>query len=82
MNQLPMTFRQALAVRDRMERSHPKSDFEIVGRDDMHFIQEIRPRGKRGEIIVMHGRPVTTKPRKLYVHSRSRVPRHAPRKVA
>lgn len=64
-HQLPMTHKQAVAVKKRMENTHSGSEFEIVGERDLHFIKEIRPmknlRGKGFDVIVMHGRPVHNK---------------------
>lgn len=61
-HQLPMTHKQAVAVRVRMERTHNGSVFEVVGARDLCFVKEIRPmknlRGKCFDVIVMHGRPV------------------------
>lgn len=65
----PMTHRQALAVCRRLRKARPDSTFDITGRDDTRFIQEIRPTknphsGIEFDTIVMHGRELPRTQRK------------------
>ena len=42
-HQRPITEIQALAVARRMGDERPESIFEVVGRDDLMYVKEVRP---------------------------------------
>ena len=68
-HQLPITERQAIAVKRRMETVHKDSQFEVVGREDMRYLKEVRPMrnprtGAEFDQIIMWGKEPRSRARR------------------